>query len=252
MRTAESVLFTCCPSGARRPIRIDPQVALVHFDLGVVLYLGIDEDGREGGMSARLRVERRDPDQAVHALLRLQKPEGGLPGDLERGTLDSGLLPRLPVQNFDVVPMPLGPAAIHAHQHLGPLLRLGAPRSRMNREDRAPLVVLALEHGSELQLVHPVLRSSQLSVPLLLEPGVRLFLQELRHLEELHRLPVDLRPRPEPALQARGFSHDLASVLRTTPEVGLCHSCLELLDPALPVMQVKGTPSGPGPVGGAV
>ena len=37
----------------------------------------------------------------------------------------------------------LGPLQIHAQQHLGPILRFGSARARMNRADGVELIVLA-------------------------------------------------------------------------------------------------------------
>ena len=41
---------------------------------------------------------------------------------------------------------PLGPAQVHAQQHLRPVLRLGAAGARMDRDDRVLAIVLAAEH----------------------------------------------------------------------------------------------------------
>ena len=47
--------------------------------------------------------------------------------------------------------VPLGPAHVHAHQHLGPVLRLGAAGAGMDREERVAPVVGTLQHRLELE-----------------------------------------------------------------------------------------------------
>ena len=47
----------------------------------------------------------------------------------------------------------LGPAQVHAQQHLRPVLRLGAAGARVDGEDGVAVVVLAAEHQLELELV---------------------------------------------------------------------------------------------------
>ena len=47
-----------------------------------------------------------------------------------------------------------GPAEIHAQQHLRPVLRLGASRAWMDRQNRVLAVVLAAEHLLDLAGLH--------------------------------------------------------------------------------------------------
>ena len=69
----------------------------------------------------------------------------------EGGALDARLLAVLPVEQLDLVAVALGPAQVHAQQHLGPVLRLGAAGAGMDRQDRAALVVGARELELELE-----------------------------------------------------------------------------------------------------
>ena len=47
--------------------------------------------------------------------------------------------------------VPLGPADVHAHEHLGPVLRLGAAGARMDGQEGIAAVVGAPQHGLELE-----------------------------------------------------------------------------------------------------
>ena len=57
-----------------------------------------------------------------------------------------GLVAGLQIDDLALEAAPLGPAQIHAQQHLGPVLRLGAAGARMDRDDRVLAIVLAAEH----------------------------------------------------------------------------------------------------------
>ncbi len=50
-----------------------------------------------------------------------------------------------------VEPLPLRPAHVHPHQHLGPVLRLGAAGAGMDGEDGIAAVVGSLEHRLQLE-----------------------------------------------------------------------------------------------------
>ena len=72
MRTAESVTLTCWPPAP------DERYVSMRRSLGIDLgLLGLLErrhrvERRERGLAARVGVERRDADEAVHALLALR------------------------------------------------------------------------------------------------------------------------------------------------------------------------------------
>ena len=131
MRTAESVTLTCWPTGARRPVGVDAEVLLVDLDLGASLL----EEGRPRRCEAKLwrrgwGVERGDADEPVHARARPGGPVGVAAPDDERGRRDAGLLAGRGLVELDVEAPALGPAEVHAQQHLGPVLGVGAPRRR--------------------------------------------------------------------------------------------------------------------------
>ncbi|MNY40314.1 hypothetical protein D3C86_1750500 [compost metagenome] len=50
------------------------------------------------------------------------------------------------IDQFDLVALGLGPAGVHAQEHLGPVLGVGAARAGVDRDDGRRLVVLAAEH----------------------------------------------------------------------------------------------------------
>ena len=97
-----------------------------------------------------------------------EQAEGVFAAHRERHALESRLLARLIVDQLALEPAPLGPAQVHAQQHLGPVLRFGAAGARMERHDRILAIVLAAEHLFDLAglhfLVERVERSRELGV----------------------------------------------------------------------------------------
>ena len=65
-----------------------------------------------------------------------------------------GLVAGLVVDQFALEPAALDPSQVHAQQHLGPVLRFGAARARMDRDDRVLAIVLAAEHLLDLAGLH--------------------------------------------------------------------------------------------------
>jgi hypothetical protein len=58
---------------------------------------------------------------------------------------DAGLLAVLPLEQLNRVAVLLSPLRIHAQQHLGPIVGVGATVARVDRYDRACRVVLTVE-----------------------------------------------------------------------------------------------------------
>ena len=98
-------------------------------------------------------VEGRDAHQPMHAALAGQQAKGIFAGDGERGRLDARFFAVLVVVHFGLEALLLGPAQVHAHQHLGPVLALGAARARMHRDDGVQRVGLAGKHGAGFQIL---------------------------------------------------------------------------------------------------
>ena len=126
MRMAESVLLTCWPPAPlARKVSTRRSAGLISISMRVV-HLGIDEHAGEGGVAARVGVERRLAHQAVHAGLGAQRAVGVVAAHLERRALDAGDFAGRFFQHLDREAAPLAEAQVHALEHGGPVLRLGA------------------------------------------------------------------------------------------------------------------------------
>ena len=148
-------------AGARRAVGVDPEVLLVDVDVGHVLEERGHLQRRERGLALALGVERRHPHQAVHPVLGAQPPVGVATVDQERGRRDARLRPRRDLVELDVEAPPLGPAQVHAQQHVGPVLGIGPALAGLDLADGVGLVVLAGEQRAQLELVEGGRRSTR-------------------------------------------------------------------------------------------
>ena len=103
----------------------------------------------------------------MNAVLALQKAVGVLPLDGDGGGLDARLVPVLVVQDFIREALPLHPAGVHAVEHLGPVLGLGAARPCVELQNGAASVVLAGEERGHPGLGGPVLQGGVFALQLL-------------------------------------------------------------------------------------
>ena len=134
---------------ARGAEDVHAQVLFLDVDVDIHAGVGVDVDRSERGVAASRGVEGRDADQSVDALFRGEQAVGVGPGDLEGDAFDAGLVAGEEVELLDVEMLALGPAAVHAQEHLGPVLCLGAARAGMDFQDGVG-VVLGAEKGREL------------------------------------------------------------------------------------------------------
>ena len=135
-------------AGARGAEGVDAQIVELDVDLDLVVHLRVDEHRGERGVPPRVGVERRDAHQPVHADFRLQQAVGVLAVDLEGDRLDARAFALQPVGDHGLEALALGPAQVHAQQHLGPVLAFGAAGAGVDGDDGAARVVFAGEqHG---------------------------------------------------------------------------------------------------------
>ncbi len=101
-------------AGSAGPKGVDPQVFIVDHDVDIVVQFRIHEDRRERGVASLVGIKRRDPHQPVYPGLRLEVAVGVGPVHRQRDALDSRFIARLEIQRFDLIPLSLGPARVHA------------------------------------------------------------------------------------------------------------------------------------------
>src|SRR5215813_15247811 len=94
-------------------------------------------------MTTSSLIEGRDSHQAMNARLGCEQPVGIFTFNSECNAFQSRFLSRLIVDNLRLEAALLGPLEIHAQEHLGPVLRFSAARSRMDRAYCIERVVIA-------------------------------------------------------------------------------------------------------------
>src|SRR6267154_1086420 len=139
-------------SGSRCAVGVDAQIGGIDLDLYVLVDLGIHEHAREGGVAARVRIERGLAHQAVNAVLGAQVPVGVAAADLERGALDAGDLARRLLEHLHAVALAVAVLRVHALEHLRPVLRLGAARSRLDVHEAVVRIQGIGKHAAELEI----------------------------------------------------------------------------------------------------
>ena len=232
------------PAGTARAVGVDPQVGLVDLDVDVFRQERRDDHLGEGRVPAVRLVERRQPDEPVHAALRLQDSVGVVALHRERRGLEPRLLPRAGLQQVGREAALVGPAQVHAQEHLGPVLRIRPAGSGVDRDERVTGVVLSREERILLQPRELLLQGCERGGDLVGHLAV--------HRQQLACVLV-LLCQPlvalEAARDARVLGGDLCCLGLVVPEAGLGHAALEP-GPALPqLVRVKGNhgPSRAGP-----
>ena len=147
--------------------------------------------------------------------------------------------PRLILQDLGLVSPAVAPAKVHAQQHLGPVLGLGAAGAGMKRDDGVPAVVSAAQQPPQLHV-----RQAVGDFP---EPGFRLFqgLGVVLFLGQIQKETCFLDTRMAFAVVVHGFPEqgllleDLLGLFGLVPEVGPGGEGYQLVDALLLAVDVK-------------
>ena len=141
-------------TGARRAVGVDPEVLVVDLDARRCRRATGTPRRRRSCVWRRalpsnglMRTRRCVPRSALHEAVGVAAPDG------ELGRQDAGLGALGDVVDLDVEAPTLGPAGVHAQQHLGPVLGVDAAVLGVDGADGVGLVVLAGEEAAQLELV---------------------------------------------------------------------------------------------------
>jgi hypothetical protein len=162
--------------------------------------------------------------------------------DDEGRGLDARLLRVGDVVDLDLVAVLLRPAGVHAHEHLGPVRGVHTAGGGADVHHGLAVVVLAGEHGGDLQRVDRLLELTEFGVRQFLRLGGVLPLGFLRHLVH-HRQVVEPGAQPahllQPALHVAESAGDLLGVVRVVPQGRVGGLRLELADLCVQFVQVE-------------
>ena len=164
-----------------------------------------------------LRIERRDVHETMRAAFGPQVPVRVRALDGERRAADTRLVAGRRVDDLRAIPVTLGPAQVHAHEHLRPVRGVGATDASADREHRVALVVRAGELRLERGFVDLLGQRAEVA----LKVGVhRRIVRQRRELGEI----VDPPPEAVPSLDACAHQADALQdglrALAIVPEIG--------------------------------
>jgi hypothetical protein len=142
----------------------------------------------------------------------------------------------------------LRPARVHAQQHLGPVLALGAARPGVDRGDRVGAVVRAGKQRRELELVDVGLEGLDRRRELTSEVGIGLVGQQFVDGRGVVQADDQGVVSADVVAQARELRRDLLRPLLVLPQRGIAGLAFEFVRLIPLAVDVKGTPSRPGPV----
>ena len=221
-------------------VSIDAQVGRVDLDLDGFVDFRVDEHARKGGVAAVARIEWRLAHQPVDAGLGAQWAVGIVAGHFERGALDARDFAGRLLQDFDLEAASLAVARVHAHQHGGPVLRLGAALAGLDVDETVVRVHRVGEHAAELHVRHGFLQ--RIHVPRYrLQAG---FVVLLAHHGQQFTAVVQSWVsvgRADHRLQRLAFLADFLRALVVLPEGGVLAELDQLGETLLLGVEVKDT-----------
>ena len=214
-------------TGGAVDLHLDVLGADVHLD-GVV-QLGHDFQRGKAGLAAGVGIKGRHADQTVHAVLALEQTVGVGTLDHHGSALQAGLVAVLIVQHFHGHAVGSGPAVVHAVEHLGPVLRLGTAGAGVEGQDGVAVVVLAVQHGHELQLVHRLFHGVDGLLGFGDHVGVVLLVQHFQHGLGVVVQALQLFKAVQLAAQVAHLVEHLLAQFGVVIEAGAGHGVLQLL-----------------------
>src|SRR5207237_9234060 len=155
-------------------------------------------DERERGRPALLEIERRDAHEPMRPALRLQVSVRVVALDRQRRAAEARLVAGGHVEELAAEAPPLGPAQVHANEHLGPVRRVGPADPGRDRDDRVALVVRAGELRLEARACDLRAELGELRRDLRLERTI--LARERGELGDV--LPARSKPTPPPEAPA--------------------------------------------------
>jgi hypothetical protein len=135
--------------------------------------------------------------------------------------------------------MRLGPAHIHAQQHLGPILRFGAAGTGMDLEVAIIGIGLAREQALELALGNLGTQRLELALGLCDDAGIALRLAELDELELLLQLARDLAIAADCTIELVALAQQRLRRRRFLPEIRIFGLSVQLVETTRCVVPVK-------------
>ena len=179
----------------------------------------------------------------MDAAFGLQPAIGVAADDLDRRRFQPRFLAGAFLQPFDLVPVRLGPARIHAQQHLGPVLGLGAAGPGVDFQVTVVGVGLARQQGLQFRPGGPRLELLQGALGLAGDIGVVLGLGHFQEFQVIGELAFEGIDLVQARFQVRALAHHRLGVFGIVPQVGVFGPGVQVVEAVLRGVVVKGASS---------
>ena len=137
--------------------------------------------------------------------------------DGQRRAADAGLVPRRRLDDLRLVALALGPAEIHAHQHLRPVRGVGPADAGAEREHRVAVVVWTGELCLERRVRDLIAERGEFALEVGLHRGI---VGQRCELGQVGRASAERLPSIEACAQEADALQEPLRVLAIVPEIG--------------------------------
>jgi hypothetical protein len=121
----------------------------------------------------------------------------------------------------------LGPPQVHAQQHFGPVLRLGAARSRLDVEVGVVGIHLTGKHAPELETGNALLEAAEVTDDFGDGRGVVFFYREFEQFTGIGKAGRELVETDDDLFQLRPFLPERLRTFGLVPDIGLLELALD-------------------------
>ncbi|MCY1276206.1 hypothetical protein D9M70_248650 [compost metagenome] len=223
-------------------VGVDAQVGRVDLDLDVVVDFRRGEHRGERGVATVAGVERALAHQAVHADLSAQPAEGVLALDVHGGALDAGDFAFGQFDDGGVEAVLVGPAQVHAQQHVGPVLGLGAAGAGLDVQVGVVRVHLAAEHAAEFQLLEDLAQALDFGGDVVHRAFVVLLDRHVQQVAGVGQAAGEVVQGLDDLRQLGAFTAEVLGVFGVVPDVGVFEFAVYFDETIMLLIVVKDTP----------
>ena len=208
-------------TSTRRAIGVDAQILIVDLDLDLVVNDRVNPDRGKARVAAIVRIEWRNAHKAMNAALRFEPAISIGAVDANRRRFDPGLLAAAFLEPFDLVSVGIGPAHIHAQQHLCPILGLGSARPGMDFEIAVVAVGFARQQAFEFAPRRLGAQFFERGLGLGDDRRVTLALAQFDQFERFVDLALDTSITADRLVEPRALAQQLLRVSGVFPQPGV-------------------------------
>ena len=183
-------------------------------------------------------IIRRNPHETMHAGFRLQPAIGIVALHQQRRGFDARLFTGGKFLQLHLEAALLGPAGIHAQQHVRPVLAFRAARARMHLDKRVRRIHLARQQRFHLHLLDLGHQRLDAGFSILDRVGVALFLAHRDQLDAVAQRLVKALDGINHLLQPLALLHQLLGFTGVVPKIGIFGAgvqIVETFDSGIPV-----------------